>query len=70
LVLLSREDPSLPLARMAMYGKEVEIYLAPTADTRASWQGTLQHMACEGRCFVLGCNQFVTKSMYPGDLVR
>jgi nitrilase len=59
----------MPLARMAMYSKGVEIYVAPTADSRDSWQSTLRHIACEGRCFVLGCNQFVTKTMYPADLV-
>jgi nitrilase len=58
----------MPLARMAIYSKGVEIYLAPTADARDTWQATLQHIACEGRCFVLGCNQFVTRSMYPADL--
>lgn len=58
----------MPLARMAMYGKGVSIYLAPTADARDSWQATLRHIACEGRCFVLGCNQYFTKSMYPKDL--
>ena len=58
----------MPLARVAMYGKGVEIYLAPTADARDTWQATLRHVACEGRCFVLGCNQFVTKEMYPPDL--
>ena len=58
----------MPLARMAMYGKGVEIYLAPTADARETWQATLVHIACEGRCFVLGCNQFVTREMYPADL--
>jgi len=58
----------MPLARMALYGKGVEIYLAPTADARDTWQATLRHIACEGRCFVLGCNQFVTKSMYPAGL--
>ncbi len=58
----------MPLARMAMYGKGVELYLAPTADHRDSWQATLRHIACEGRCFVLGCNQFVTKDMVPQDL--
>jgi nitrilase len=58
----------MPMARMAMYGKGVEIYLAPTADARDTWQATLRHIACEGRCFVLGCNQFVTKDMYPNDL--
>jgi nitrilase len=58
----------MPLARVAMYGKGVEIYLAPTADQRERWQSTLVHIALEGRCFVLGCNQYVTKSMYPSDL--
>jgi nitrilase len=58
----------MPLARMAMYGKGVEIYLAPTADSRDTWQASLQHIAVEGRCFVLGCNQYVTKAMYPSDL--
>jgi len=58
----------MPLARMAMYSKGVEIYLAPTADPRDTWQATLRHIACEGRCFVMGCNQFVTKDMYPDDL--
>ena len=58
----------MPLARMAMYGKGVEIYLAPTADPRDTWHCTLRHIACEGRCFVLGCNQFLTKDMFPDDL--
>jgi nitrilase len=55
----------MPLARMAMYNKGVEIYLAPTADSRESWQSTMQHIALEGRCFVLAANQFVKKSDYP-----
>jgi nitrilase len=58
----------MPMARMALYGKGVEIYLAPTADARDTWQSTLRHIACEGRCFVMGCNQFVTLDMYPDDL--
>jgi len=60
----------MPLARTYMYSKGVELYLAPTADSRDTWQATLQHIACEGRCFVLGCNQFVTKEMYPSDLQK
>ncbi|QKZ14987.1 carbon-nitrogen hydrolase family protein [Spirosoma sp. KUDC1026] len=55
----------MPLARMAMYQKGVEIYLAPTADARPSWQSTMQHIALEGRCFVLASNQFVRKADYP-----
>ena len=55
----------VPLARTALYQKGVEIYLAPTADARPSWQSTVQHIALEGRCFVLAANQFIQKSDYP-----
>jgi nitrilase len=58
----------MPLARMAMYQKNVQIYLAPTADSRDAWQATMRHIALEGRCYVLGCNQYVTRDMYPSDL--
>lgn len=58
----------MPLARMAMYAQGVELYLAPTADSRDSWQATIRHIACEGRCFVLACCQYASKDMYPADL--
>jgi nitrilase len=58
----------MPLARAAMYAKGVEVWLAPTADSRDGWQATMRHVALEGRCWVLGCNQFVAKSDYPADL--
>ncbi|GGE30843.1 nitrilase [Pullulanibacillus camelliae] len=58
----------MPLARAAMYAQGVQLYIAPTADARESWQATIRHIAMEGRCFVLSCNQYVTKSMYPEDL--
>ncbi len=57
----------MPLARMAMYQQGVGIYIAPTADSREVWTATMRHIALEGRCFVLGCNQFFTKSMYPPE---
>jgi nitrilase len=57
----------MPQARMSMYSKGVEIYIAPTADSRPEWTSTMQHIALEGRCFVLGCNQYFAKSMYPDD---
>lgn len=59
----------MPLARTAMYTKGVDIYLAPTADARERWQATIRHIAMEGRCFVLSCNQYVTKDLYPKNLV-
>lgn len=58
----------MPLARMAMYQKGVDIWLAPTADQRETWQASMVHVALEGRCYVLSCNQFVTRAMYPKDL--
>ncbi|MCK5184691.1 MAG: carbon-nitrogen hydrolase family protein [Candidatus Heimdallarchaeota archaeon] len=58
----------MPLARTAIYSKGTDIYVAPTADARDQWQATIQHIALEGRCFVLACNQYVTKDMYPKDL--
>lgn len=60
----------MPMARMALYQQGIEIYLAPTADCRDSWQSTLTHIACEGRCFVLGCNQYLTRDHYPKDLQK
>ncbi len=58
----------MPLARMALYQSGLDIYLAPTADARDSWQASMRHIACEGRCFVITCNQFVTRNHYPADL--
>lgn len=55
----------MPLARAALYNRGVSLYLAPTADNREEWQITLRHIALEGRTYVIGCNQYVTKSMYP-----
>jgi nitrilase len=58
----------MPLARMAMYMKGVNLYIVPTADQREVYQATLRHIAFEGRCFVIMSNQYVEKSMYPTDL--
>jgi len=55
---------------MALYQQGLEIYLAPTADCRQSRQATMEHIAAEGRCYVLGCNQFVTKDQYPAELQK
>ncbi|MEL6720617.1 MAG: carbon-nitrogen hydrolase family protein [Bacteroidota bacterium] len=55
----------MPLARMAMYQQGVELYIAPTADARDGWIASMQHIALEGRCFVLGCNQYMNRTLYP-----
>ncbi|SOC39747.1 carbon-nitrogen hydrolase family protein [Ureibacillus acetophenoni] len=60
----------MPLLRTAMYEKGIQIYIAPTADHRDSWFATMRHIALEGRCFVLSCNQYSTKDMYEEDLLE
>ncbi len=55
----------MPLLRYHMYAQGIQIYLAPTADNRPEWAPSMQHIAQEGRCFVLACNQFTTLADYP-----
>jgi nitrilase len=55
----------MPLMRAAHYAKGIQIYCAPTADGRDTWLPTMQHIAMEGRCFVLSSNQFARRSHYP-----
>lgn len=57
----------MPLLRAAMYNKGIELYCAPTADGRKTWAPSMQHVALEGRCFVLSCNQFARRSDFPAD---
>ncbi len=48
----------MPLLRTAMFAKGIEIWCAPTVDARPVWQSTMQHIALEGRCFVLSACQY------------
>lgn len=48
----------MPLLRTAMYSKGIEIWCAPTVDARPVWQSTMQHIALEGRCFVISSCQY------------
>lgn len=59
----------MPMLRMAMYSKNVALYCAPTADDRDTWIASMQHIALEGRCFVLTACQFLRKQDFP-DTVR
>jgi nitrilase len=57
----------MPMMREAMYAKGIELYCAPTLDGRDSWIASMRHIAVEGRCFVLSCNQFARRGDYPAD---
>ena len=51
----------MPLFRQAMYAQGIKLYCVPTADDRDTWLSTMQHVALEGRCFVLSACQFMRR---------
>lgn len=58
----------MPLARYALYSQGVEIYIAPTYDSGDGWLGSMQHIAREGCCWVIGCGNLMKASDIPNDL--
>ena len=57
----------MPLLRTAMYAKGIELYCAPTVDDRETWARSMQHIAFEGRCFVLSAVQYLRRGDCPPD---
>lgn len=57
----------MPALRMHMYHQGVTLYCAPTADDRDTWLPTMQHIALEGRTFVLTACQHITRGAYGPD---
>jgi nitrilase len=57
----------MPLARYALYAQGIEIYVAPTYDNGDGWIGTLQHIAREGCCWVVGSGCALTASDFTAD---
>lgn len=57
----------MPLARYALYAQGIELYVAPTYDSGDGWLGTLQHIAREGRCWVIGSGWAFQGADIPED---
>ncbi|KAK5984536.1 Nitrilase/cyanide hydratase and apolipoprotein N-acyltransferase [Trichostrongylus colubriformis] len=55
----------MPMYRVTLYNKGIELYLACTVDDRETWLSTMRTIALEGRCFVISSAQFMTSSAYP-----
>ncbi len=58
----------MPLARMAMYERGIDVLLAPTWDNSDEWVPTLRHIAKEGQIFVVGVTALLRGSDVPRDL--
>jgi nitrilase len=54
----------MPLARNAIYEAGTQIYVAPTWDKGANWQGSMQHVAREGGVFLIS----VCMTLHINDL--
>ena len=57
----------MPLARYALYSQGIEVYIAPTYDSGDGWIGSLQHIAREGCCWVIGCGNLMLGKDFPDD---
>jgi nitrilase len=55
----------MPLARFALYAWGTQIYAAPTWDSSAGWLESMNHIAFEGGCFVIGCCQVIHANDVP-----
>ena len=58
----------MPLPRFALYAQNIDIYVAPTWDSGETWLATMQHIAREGGCWVIGCATSIEASDVPETL--
>jgi nitrilase len=57
----------MPLARFALYAQGIDIHISPTYDSGAGWIGSLQHIAREGGCWVIGAGVALRNRDLPDD---
>ncbi|MBT8092690.1 MAG: carbon-nitrogen hydrolase family protein, partial [Gammaproteobacteria bacterium] len=57
----------MPLARYALYAQNIDIYVAPTWDCGDSWLATMQHIAKEAGCWVIGTATAMQGNDIPDD---
>ncbi|CAM3319273.1 carbon-nitrogen hydrolase family protein [Halomonas lysinitropha] len=57
----------MPLARYALYAQGIDLYIAPTYDSGEKWIRSLQHIAREGGCWVLGAGVVLHRQDLPAD---
>ena len=58
----------MPMARAALYAQNIDIHVAPTWDSGDTWLATMQHIAREGGCWVIGCATALEASDIPADI--
>ena len=60
----------MPPFRAAMYAKGVEVWCAPTVDSRDVWRSSMRHIAHEGCCFVVSACQVQPSPDASGAVVE
>jgi nitrilase len=58
----------MPLVRYALYAQGVDIYVAPSYDSGERWIATLQHIAREAGCWVVGAGCAFRASDLPASM--
>jgi nitrilase len=58
----------MPQARLALYAEGIELLVAPTYDSGERWIASMQHIAREGGCWVLGAGCVLQGRDLPRDL--